>query len=64
MPLNNTNFGKRALFCQILQRAVPDYWTLSFSGLFPGGSKVDSAFYPAKVDRMSTRNFWELSGQK
>ena len=29
-----------------------------------GGSKVDSAFHPSKVDKMSTRNFWELSGKK
>ena len=28
------------------------------------GSKVDSAFHPFKVDKMSTRNFWELSGKK
>ena len=25
-----------------------------------GGSKVNSAFHPSKVDKMSTRNFWEL----
>ena len=29
-----------------------------------GGSKVDSAFHPSKVDQISTRNFWELSGKK
>ena len=29
-----------------------------------GGSKVDSAFHPFKVDKMSTRNFWQLSGKK
>ena len=28
------------------------------------GSKVDSAFHPSEVDKMSTRNFWELSGKK
>ena len=26
------------------------------------GSKVDSAFHPSKVGKMSTRNFWELTG--
>ena len=26
--------------------------------------KVDSAFHPSEVDKMSTRNFWELSGKK
>ena len=29
----------------------------------PGGSKVDSAFHPSEVGKMSTRNFWELSGK-
>ena len=29
-----------------------------------GGSEVDSAFHLSKVDKMSTRNFWELSGKK
>ena len=29
-----------------------------------GGSKVNSAFHPSEVDKMSTRNFWELSGKK
>ena len=28
IPHNNTIFGKKALFCQILQEAVSDYWTL------------------------------------
>ena len=28
-----------------------------------GGSKVDSAFHPSEVDKMSTRNIWELSGK-
>ena len=29
-----------------------------------GGSKVDSAFHPYEVDKMSTSNFWELNGKK
>ena len=29
-----------------------------------GGSKVDSAFHPSGVGKMSTRNFWELNGKK
>ena len=29
-----------------------------------GGPKVDSAFHPSEVDKMSTRTFWELSGKK
>ena len=28
-----------------------------------GGSKVDSAFHPFEVDKVSTRNFWGLSGK-
>ena len=26
--------------------------------------KVNSAFHPSKVDKMSARNFWELNGKK
>ena len=29
-----------------------------------GGSKVDSTFHPSKVNKMSTRNIWKLSGKK
>ena len=29
-----------------------------------GGSKVDSAFHPSEVNKMSTRDFWQLSGKK
>ena len=29
-----------------------------------GGSKVITAFHPSEVDKISTRNFWELSGKK
>ena len=28
-----------------------------------GGSKVDSAFHSSEVDKMNTRNFWELRGK-
>ena len=36
------------------------YWN---SGLV-GGPKVDSAIHPSEVDKMSTRNFWELRDKK
>ena len=29
-----------------------------------GGSKVVSAFHPLEVEKMSSRNFWGLSGEK
>ena len=29
-----------------------------------GGSKLNSAFHPSEVDKMSTRTFWELSCKK
>ena len=29
-----------------------------------GRSKVESPFHPSEVDKMSTKNFWELSGKK
>ena len=28
-----------------------------------GGSNVNLAFYPSEVGKMSTRNFWELTGK-
>ena len=28
------------------------------------GSMVNSAFHPSEVDKLSTRNFWELNGKK
>ena len=29
-----------------------------------GGFKVDSVFHLSEVDKISTRNFWELSAKK
>ena len=29
-----------------------------------GDSKFDSALHPSEVDKMSTRNIWELGGKK
>ena len=29
-----------------------------------GGSKVNSAVHPSKVDKISTRNLWKLRGKK
>ena len=29
-----------------------------------GGSKVDLALHPSEVDKMGTRNFWELNDKK
>ena len=46
----------------LLGRWIPNPGVLCSKPL--GGSKVDSAFHPSKVDKMSTRNFWELSGKK
>ena len=43
----------KALDCQ---SKVPVFKTL-------GGSKVKSVFHPSEVDKMITRNFWELSGK-
>ena len=52
----------------------PYYWALGDLQVIPspgvlyskplGGSKVDSAFHPSEVDKMRTRNFWELNGKK
>ena len=33
---------------------------LEFKTIGLGGPKVDAAFHPSEVDKMSARNFWEL----
>ena len=45
-----------------LRRWIPNPGVLCSKPL--GGSKVDSAFHPSEVHKMSTRTFWELSGKK
>ena len=45
-----------------LRRWVPSPGVLCSKPL--GGTKVDSAFHFFEVAKMSTRNFWELSGKK
>ena len=40
------------------------YGGFPIQGSYVGGSKVNSAFHPSEVDKMSTRNFWELGGKK
>ena len=35
-----------------------------FGAVMSCGSKVDSAFHPSEVNKMSNRKFWELSGKK
>ena len=56
------------LLCVHSRIALPYFLAISVFGV-PcskplGGSKVDSAFHPSEVDKMSTRNLWELSGEK
>ena len=50
------------LFRQWLRRWIPNPGVPCSKPL--GGSKVDSAFHPSRVDKTSTRNFWELNGKK
>ena len=40
------------------------YGRFPIQGSYVGGSKVNSAFHRSEVDKMSTRNFWELGGKK
>ena len=54
--------GNRAFFEKPGRRWIPNPGVPCSKPL--GGSKVDSAFHPPEVDKMSTRNFWELSGKK
>ena len=53
--LLNPIFKKENTRFPIQGSCVQNHWN---------GSKVDSAFQPSKVDKMSTRNFWERSGKK
>ena len=48
--------------CSLHRRWIPNPGVPCSKPL--GGSKVDSAFHPSEVDKMSTRNFWELNGKK
>ena len=32
--------------------------------IFSKAALLDSAFHSSEVDKMSTRNFWELNGKK
>ena len=48
---------RKWIYCVILNPGVPCSKPL-------GDSKVDSAVHPSDVDKMSTRNFGELSGKK
>ena len=43
------------------------YWIPNSGVLFSkplGGSKVNPAFHPSEVNKMSTRNLWELTDKK
>ena len=60
--LNRNIIRTIRMYCWMIRCWIPNPGVL-FSKLL-GGSKVDSAFHPFKVDKMSTRHFWELSGKK
>ena len=58
----NCNISKKGL--ELVSHVL---WSngLVFKVLEPlDGSKVDSAFHPSEVGKMSTKHFWELSGKK
>ena len=42
----------------------PSIKTIKQNFQLQGGSRVDSAFHPSEVDKMSTSTFWELNGKK
>ena len=43
-----------------IPRRTSDLQSAAWENYQTGGSKVDLAFHPSEVDKMSTRNFWEL----
>ena len=59
---NYTRLIRTALHVAIKEKPFLDPGVLCSKPL--GSFKVDSAFHPSKVNKMSTRNFWELNGKK
>ena len=53
---------KKRLATQWLRRWIPNPGVPCSKPL--GGSKVNSAFHPSEVDKMSNMNFWELNSKK
>ena len=51
------------LTCHVTPKNVAFYYFVPSSKPL-GGSTVDSVFHPSEVDKMSTRDFWELNGKK
>ena len=62
------------IFKNIYERLPPFHGNINMSDGLMGKAldsqsrgpvlKVDSAFHPSKVDKVSTRNFWGLIGKK
>ena len=55
------------LFSLIISKRLCRNWLETYEVLYSdplSGSKVDSAFHSFEVDKMITKNFWELSGKK
>ena len=65
-------WSRRVLFTGILETLLITtrltgwyFLAMNLSHTFSNtGITNDSAFHPSEVDKMSTRNFWELSGKK
>ena len=60
--LDRLKSRKYPFMAECLRCCIPNPGVLCSKPL--GSSKVNSAFHPSKVDEMSTKNFWELSGKK
>ena len=57
-----TSLSKQKNVCKWLSGWIPNPGVSCSKPM--GGSKVDSAFHPSEVDKMSIRNFWEFSTKK
>ena len=57
------NVGKRSGANCLVVKALDSNPGVSLSKPL-SGSKVNSAFHPSEVNKMSTRNFWGLSGKE
>ena len=58
------HFGKLVVNLNSLVVKLLDSQSRSLMVKPLAGSEVDSAFHPSEVDKISTRNFWELSVTK
>ena len=64
LKIISSSQSDKALWSNGLMVKVLDFQSKGPCTKLLGGSKVNSAFHPSKVDKVGTRNFSGLSGNK